>query len=464
LKKLALGILFISLIHAGYSQPNKSFISDYYRLLDDSTFSAGQKRFHKTRYEGLSKTNAVFEFGRYIKKYKHKRLNASQDDVSHFRCQKLAASSQRSNGETEKSLKLALVGDIMWIGKPNHNYVSNDVVNYLNGFDMVIGNLETPIDKTKRTPNILPDYFTYNSNPTLVDAFKDSQSGKSPFTLLSLSNNHTLDRGADGIINTMKYLDEEGINHTGVSLANSNGKIYSCVTQNDIKIGLYSATYGLNFEKPSHLKKLNINHLHGLAPPNASKVCINQISEALKQMHADSVDIKIISLHWGYEFELYPDSLVRIIAKQIVEAGADIILGSHPHVFQPFEVYYLNGYADSANPLSCINLATDSIGQPRKAIVFYSLGNFVTRMFTPACQIGVIVSLQVQKDNEIDKTSWNGLNMDFVYNKVPLFPGKNHRLMFYDSYRHTYLAKPNRKSKRILREAEFMINHINNKL
>ena len=92
----------------------------------------------------------------------------------------------------------------MWIGKAHPHYVSEVVVDHLHAHDIVIGNLETPIDVHRRVPNLLPDYLTYNSNPNLLSAFVNPANGRLPFSLLSLANNHALDRGVDGILNTMQ--------------------------------------------------------------------------------------------------------------------------------------------------------------------------------------------------------------------------------------------------------------------
>ena len=74
-------------------------------------------------------------------------------------------------------------------------------------------------------------------------------------------------------------------------------------------------------------------------------------------MEQEGVDVKIISLHWGHEFETYPTSSQCALAETLVRAGADVVAGSHPHVPQPPEVFLVNGYASSLKtevaPLEC---------------------------------------------------------------------------------------------------------------
>jgi poly-gamma-glutamate synthesis protein (capsule biosynthesis protein) len=428
------------------------------------TTATQEKRFHYTRYEGLPKNRAVLEIFRYLKKYKNKRPHANQSTKLYFQCQRSTVKGQANQTYADgNNLSLALFGDLMWVGKVSSNYVSNDIINYLCNHDMVFGNLETPIDKNRRVPNLLPDYLTYNSSPTLLDAFTCPETGVSPFTVLSLANNHVLDMGTEGVLNTMQLLDDMGIKHTGVSPKMSQTKKYLTLEKKGIKVGFYAATYGLNFDKPEYRSVIDVNQLSGIAPPDSSKINISEIQDVITSMKAEHVDFIIISMHWGYEFELYPDPLIQKIAHLIVQAGADLIVGSHPHIFQPVEIVYINDYNHNIVPdikHSCQLTISDEWDKPRKAMIFYSLGNFVSRMYTPSCQIGVISSIMLFKNPETLVTDWVLNNSQFVYNVVPTFPGKKHRIMFYNEFRDRYLIKPTNRNRKIREEAEFMIRHL----
>jgi poly-gamma-glutamate synthesis protein (capsule biosynthesis protein) len=461
-KQIVFIVLLISLVLFGILR--KCFdVGKIYTDLPFDTTATHEKRFHYTRYEGLPKNRAVLEIFRYIKKYKHKRPYANQDIKQYFQCQKSIIKSHSNQvNPKSKNISLALFGDLMWVGKVSSNYVSGSIMNYLCNHDLVFGNLESPIDKNRRVPNILPDYLTYNSNPTLLDAFTDHETEGSPFTVLSLANNHVLDRGVEGVLNTMKLLDEMGIMHTGVFPKMYQGKKYLTLEKNGIKIGFYAATYGLNFDKPEYLSKIDVNHLRGIAPPDSLAIDQSEVQDVIASMKAEKVDFIIISMHWGYEFELYPDPLIQKVAHSIVQAGADLILGSHPHIFQPIEVVYVNGYAQTDEPETkhlCPKNLNDEWGGPRKAVIFYSLGNFVSRMYTPSCQVGVISSITLHKNTETLVTDWYLNNSQFVYNVVPTFPGKKHRLMFYNEFRDLYLVKPTKRNRKIKEEVEFMIRH-----
>jgi poly-gamma-glutamate capsule biosynthesis protein CapA/YwtB (metallophosphatase superfamily) len=433
----------------------------------DTIYPANEKQFHKTRFEVLSNSKSFLQIGKYLRKYKRKRFNADTNTVRYFDCQRELLHIKPSANGRGNNLSLALVGDLMWIGKASPTFVSENVLAYLDTFDVVFGNLETPIDSLKRVPNLLPDYLTYNSHPTLINAFKSPTRNTNVFTAFSLANNHALDRGASGVLNTITLLNSLGIEHTGVKEWDSKAKHYLTIEQNGIRIGIYSATYGLNFSKQEDLIKVKNNQIKGISPPDSLELDISEICIVIRQMINDSIDLKIINLHWGFEFELYPDVFIQKIARQIVLAGADIILGGHPHVFQPMETIYLNDYKNPFyicdNPFLCSARLTDSTGKARKALVIYSLGNFVTRMYTPSCKIGAIASLSIFKDFETLLTDWHINTIEFVYNYVPTFPGKRHKLMLYNEFENQYLLNPKRKNIKIKTEAELMIEHIGKK-
>src|SRR5262249_53671908 len=141
-----------------------------------------------------------------------------------------------------------------------------------------------------------------------------------------------------------------------------------------LRIGFYAATWGLNDMTRLYSPGLALSYLPGIAPLGARPIDTAEIERVLSEMGEENVDFKIINLHWGFEFEFYPDPAIMAVGRRIVQAGADLILGSHPHVLQPNEVCFVEG----------------PDGTQRKALIVYSLGNFLTAMYTPECEIGVI--------------------------------------------------------------------------
>jgi hypothetical protein len=172
---------------------------------------------------------------------------------------------------------------------------------------------------------------------------------------------------------------------------------------------------------------LEVSCLPGLAPLGERAIETTEIERVLAEMRTDNVDFKIVSLHWGFEFEDYPDPAIMAVARRIVQAGADLILGSHPHVIQPNEVCFVNG-AEVEN--ACLVASPDGIR--RKALIVYSLGNFLTTMYTPECQIGVIESIRLRRDPESHRVTWHRPAATYVYNvrSHPRLGGR--RLMLID--------------------------------
>ena len=199
--------------------------------------------------------------------------------------------------------------------------------------DAVIVNLETTL-----TPE--PPYSGYPSFRTpasMADALRDAG-----VDMAVLANNHCCDAGERGIRRTARELERVGIRHTGV-FADS----IDFVARNPLLFG----RHGIRFALLNYTYSTN-----GLPVPRGT--IVNRIDSALmvrdlERARRDSVDCTIVCIHWGVEYERRENDAQRRLAALLRRHGADIIIGSHPHVVQPFR-------ADSLHA------------------VFYSLGNFVS--------------------------------------------------------------------------------------
>lgn len=192
------------------------------------------------------------------------------------------------------------------------------------------------------------------------------------------------------------------------------------IEQNGMKIGFYSATWGLNDPALEKSNEIQLNLLKGLTPyaPD-SQADLEEARSILKEMKEAGVDQKILALHWGHEFEKYPTANQMDAARELVAAGADIIMGAHSHVVQPSEILFVNGYEKQlpqAHPVSPEMKLDGLDGPPRKALILYSLGNFTTNMFTTECQQGAIQSVQLfrQPDGQVD---WTTPQLSEVFNQ-----------------------------------------------
>lgn len=232
--------------------------------------------------------------------------------------------------KSDRALTMLAFGDMMLgryvrtlMDKNGMDYIfdgiSGDNNSFFNGSDFTFANLEGPIKGSG-----------YNSGTSLRFGFNEDVAGflKSyGFNLLSITNNHAVDQGWDGRDTTISALNLNGISWCGhPSEADPNSVYYSNVGDKRVAVLCFQdVTYKLDDEAAVNL----IKSVRG------------------------NVDYLIVSVHWGYEYKHKPDFATQIEpAHAFIDAGADFIIGHHPHVVQSFEIY--NG-----------------------KFIFYSLGNFV---------------------------------------------------------------------------------------
>jgi poly-gamma-glutamate capsule biosynthesis protein CapA/YwtB (metallophosphatase superfamily) len=378
------------------------------------------------RAEGIPFSEAFWHGFKYVAKYRHKKFSAPAEEIRYFDAQRKLLrflATEPVDPAHKLNADLAIVGDIMWIRNDWDSFVAKEVLNFLNRFDVVLGNLETIISPNFKVRGFWPDYRTYNSHPDLLNSFR-RHTGGNIFTALSIANNHTMDYSDRGILDTIEFLDGKRILHSGAAKSKA-GKRYTTFVRNGIKFGFYAATYGLNDPSEGQVTKLSLNILPNLAPETAKAADLSQVKEVLAAMAAEGVDFKIVSLHWGFEFEFYPSPKTMQVGRDIVAAGADVIMGSHPHLLQPSEVCYVNGYEERharlkdqftamSHPTGCV--LKDGNGKPRKALIHYSLGNFTTAMYTFFCEVGIIQNIRVTKNEASGAVDWGVPGYELVYN------------------------------------------------
>jgi hypothetical protein len=419
----------------------------------------GLPRYLLTRAEGLPFRQALWSAPSYLRKWRHAKKTAPPEEVRYFDDQRQLVG-QLAREPPGEGVRLAMVGDLMWLRKNWHSFLDPEVLDYLNGQDVVLGNLESPISAHFAVPALLPDYLTYNSDPGLVTSFRRSD-GTSTFTALALCNNHTLDRGDQGALDTLDFVDAQGIRHAGLR---RHGREPSFATwqSKGITFGFYAACWGLNDPGKLGRTALQIEVLPGIAPQVQRPVDLSGVQRALTDMTAAGVDFKIVYLHWGYEFEFYPCPDLMQVGRAIIQAGADMVMGSHPHVVQPLEVCFVNGYQARyggrwqnlpalAEKTGCV--LSDGAGVPRKGLIVYSLGNFASAMFTAHCRIGMALGLEVQRD-AAGRTDWSRPEMRLVYN----VPG-HQRLVLLQEYLNQR-ASIGKRDVRLRAMADFIQTHV----
>ncbi len=218
--------------------------------------------------------------------------------------------------------------------------------------DFAIINLETTLTRAGHYTG----YPCFRSPTALADALKASG-----VDVALLANNHCCDGGQQGIQTTIEELDLRSIRHTGVFTDSTDYRRNRilCLEQDGIRVALLNYTYGTN----------------GLPVPKnriVNTIDTLRMGEDLRSISRDTVDCIAVCLHWGNEYERQESDTQRRIADFLLRHGADIIVGSHPHVIQPME-------ADSTR------------------VVLYSLGNFVSNQQKRYCDGGLMARIEITK-------------------------------------------------------------------
>ncbi|PIP24551.1 MAG: hypothetical protein COX35_00035 [Candidatus Nealsonbacteria bacterium CG23_combo_of_CG06-09_8_20_14_all_37_18] len=245
----------------------------------------------------------------------------------------------------EQPIKIILVGDIMLDrgveymvekeGKGDFRFPFIKIADYLKGADIVFGNLEGVIsDKGIKVGSI----YSFRANPKAIEGLIFAG-----FNVLSLANNHAFDYGREALEGCLAKLSNAGISYVGAGFTEKEAYSPFIKEIGDTKIGFLTYT---NLG-PETWRASGENS--GIALVNQENLSLakQQIKEAKKQ-----VDILIVSLHSGEEYQKEPTQFQIEFSEMAIDAGANLTVGHHSHIVQPNEKYG-NGY------------------------IFYSLGNFI---------------------------------------------------------------------------------------
>lgn len=193
---------------------------------------------------------------------------------------------------------------------------------YLSQADYTLGNLET----TLAEGDSLEDFSGFPLFKT-PDAFAEALEDAG-FDLLTTANNHMLDNGFTGLSRTLDVLDQLGLAHTGSARTQQEAQQYTLVDVQGIRFGFLAYTYPISIKRtPAEMKSAALN-LFDLEKAKADIAAIR----------ASGAEVVLVSLHWGpQENNSEPSHDFRQAVESLLEAGADGILGHHPHVLQPME-------------------------------------------------------------------------------------------------------------------------------
>ncbi|OGY40491.1 MAG: hypothetical protein A2570_01955 [Candidatus Brennerbacteria bacterium RIFOXYD1_FULL_41_16] len=252
------------------------------------------------------------------------------------------ASFQNFPPPSHQSVKAIFVGDIMLSRsvakqmeeKEDFNFSFLKSKDFLNQADFVFGNLEGPISDQGQNQGSI---YSFRADPGVIQGLKLAN-----FKVLSLANNHIFDWGTPALLQSIELFYEKGILPVGAGKNYDEANEMKVFEENGIRFGFFAMTnlYPRSLEA-------------GVDSPGISnsdfEVLARNVQEVKKQ---HQVDFVIVSLHWGNEYQKNPESWQIEKAHDLVGAGADLIVGHHPHVVQAFEKF-------------------------ENSWIFYSLGNFI---------------------------------------------------------------------------------------
>ncbi|UJF31631.1 CapA family protein [Paenibacillus hexagrammi] len=239
-----------------------------------------------------------------------------------------ASSENSASAAGDGTVKLDFVGDVIMAGnvedillKQGYDYPYTNVKDIWTNADYTIANLETPVT-TRGTAQ--SKEYVYRSSPDALPELKAAG-----VDLVNLANNHIMDYGQDGLFDTMEVLDKLDIKRVGAGKNTQEAYEPVIVEKQGIKI----AFLGFSRVVPDASWKAGADHA-GVAETYSYLMPVEAVQKAKQQ-----ADLVVVLAHWGTEREDNPDKNQKELAHRYIDAGADLIVGGHPHVLQGFENY-----------------------------------------------------------------------------------------------------------------------------
>jgi poly-gamma-glutamate synthesis protein (capsule biosynthesis protein) len=221
---------------------------------------------------------------------------------------------------------------------------------------LVVGNLETVFAGEEKKFTGQPPFNTPD------ELARDLR--KAGVSVVTLANNHLLDRQEAGAARTVDVLNATGILWTGLACGDVGPPLI--VNHAGLRWAFLSYTYGSNV-RPSV----------GASPDVRLNILSRRsLLEGLAKATAEKPDIITVCLHWGTEYQTAPSPRARELAAWCLKNGADMVVGTHPHVLQPMEIARV---------------------EDRHGFVAYSLGNFIAGQRTPPRERSVVLAVDIVK-------------------------------------------------------------------
>ena len=291
------------------------------------------------------------------------------------------SNSQEKNAETEQETSARIMAngdllyhDIIYISakKSDGTYDFHENFEYVKPWlkqaDLVLGDFEGTVNKD----HYLAGYPLFNAPGEVMDAIKDAG-----YQVLDLAHNHILDSQIEGVVSTADAIEKAGMTPVGVYTHESRDKAPLLIKEvNGIKVAILAYSYGFNGIEQSISQEDYNRYLSDLDEDKMKA----EIERAEKE-----ADITIIMPQMGVEYQIEPTEEQKKLYHKMIDWGADIIFGGHPHVVEPAETVEKDG---------------------DKKLIIYSMGNFISNQ-----------RIETMQDVENAKWTERGVLMDVTIKK-----------------------------------------------
>lgn len=282
--------------------------------------------------------------------------------------------------EEPPSVTISVVGDVMCHAPQlsaaynaktktyEFDSVFAPVKHLLSAADLTIANLETTLPGIRKQYSGYPQFGAPDALPAALK--------KTGVDILTLANNHSVDKHKPGLLRTIKVVNQMGFEHLGTyaSLDDHKKRRALFVERNGIRLAFLNYTYGTN----------------GIRVPKGTVVNLigkgEGIAADLKYVRERKPDGIIVLYHFGGEYLRAPDAYQKKWVDFALKHGADVVLGGHPHVLQPFDV----------------RTVTDQYGETRERLIAFSLGNFISNQQRRYTDGGKIFHFTIQRNPDED--------------------------------------------------------------
>lgn len=230
------------------------------------------------------------------------------------------------------------------------------ILKYMENSDLVIGNLETTF--AGKDNGKYKNFYGYGANVSDMNFNTPDEAAtaiaQAGFDIVSTANEHATDSGTEGLLHTLDTASAAGLTVVGTKKTASDGG-YAIVKKNGLNIGV--AAYTAKAPTLDEASQGLVNVITDYSEEKLAAMCGD-----VAGMRKEGAEAVVVMLHFGENYAEVPDDYQKNAAHKLIEAGADVVFGSHPHTLQPLEIYPV----------------TESDNTVRNGVIIYSMGNFLS--------------------------------------------------------------------------------------